>query len=334
MDKSTKPWSVKQMKTMHETKQTLSFEHPIQRKGTQWDKYQQSLFIHSLLTGYPVPAIFTTKVDGVNYVLDGKQRLETIFAFLNDEFTLHIDTPLVDGFDASDMFFSELTEEIQDNLRTTNLSITQLEDCTDDDLEEVFFRLNHGTPLSSIQKTKARLGASLAAQFDKLTRHSFFSEVVKFTKTQIKKEDDLKAIIQTMMLDDLENLGKFTVTEVCKFAEQIENNEKTQMTLEILEKTFDYLLMALNSKDRTLLKPVHLPMLMHLAYKKMDKFGFNEFADWYLDFTVRFKLNENDGAASYKAFCGAGSTASAKVKGRAEEMERDFMAFVQQTTEV
>ena len=43
MIRTTLNWTVKNLKTMCDEKDTLSFNHPIQRQSSQWDNEQQSL---------------------------------------------------------------------------------------------------------------------------------------------------------------------------------------------------------------------------------------------------------------------------------------------------
>src|SRR5918999_6479996 len=66
---------------------------PYQREGAVWSTEQQQLFIDSLLNGYDVPKIYLHDLRGqhptkVYAVVDGKQRLNTIWRFLGDSFPL------------------------------------------------------------------------------------------------------------------------------------------------------------------------------------------------------------------------------------------------------
>ena len=60
---------------------------PYQREGAVWSLEQQQLFIDSLLNGYDVPKIYLHDLRGkhptkVYAIVDGKQRLTTIWRFL------------------------------------------------------------------------------------------------------------------------------------------------------------------------------------------------------------------------------------------------------------
>ena len=63
MIKTTLNWTIKNLKSMHDSKETLNFDHPIQRQSAQWTNLQQSLLVHSILANYPVPAVYVEKTD-------------------------------------------------------------------------------------------------------------------------------------------------------------------------------------------------------------------------------------------------------------------------------
>lgn len=326
MERSSLPWSIKQITKMINDEK-INFNHPVQRKGSQWSDYQKSLFIHSLLTGFPVPPVYFTKQENIYFVLDGKQRLTTVIDFMNDRFCLHEDIPNFEENDFTGMYFSELHEDVRSDLLTTNLTIQKLSDCTDDDLEEVFYRLNHGTPLSSIQKVKARMGSEIANALSDLSRHEFLTSLVKFTKSQLRKEDDLKIIIQSLMVGyDKETIKKFTVSEVCKYAETLKENSLTLDRLESIKATFDYLLLAIETKEKTLFKPVHLPMLITTALNAMKAGATSfEFSQWFNSFSEKVKEKQTP----YLNGCYDGTTSKEKVNIRIDEMQKDFSNFVE-----
>lgn len=61
-----------------------------------WSDKQKSLFIESLLIGLPIPYLFVADIDeeedpyteGNVEVIDGAQRIQTIYAYLNNQLTL------------------------------------------------------------------------------------------------------------------------------------------------------------------------------------------------------------------------------------------------------
>lgn len=59
--------------------------HPEFQRVFRWDIEQKSRLIESLLLGIPLPSIYVaTNHDGVWEVIDGVQRLSTIFEFMGE----------------------------------------------------------------------------------------------------------------------------------------------------------------------------------------------------------------------------------------------------------
>ncbi len=57
--------------------------HPDFQRFFRWSDYQKSTFIESILLGIPIPPIFVNqRDDGIWDVIDGLQRLSTIFEFV------------------------------------------------------------------------------------------------------------------------------------------------------------------------------------------------------------------------------------------------------------
>ena len=82
MIKTTLNWTVKNLKSMYDGKNTLQMDHVIQRQSGQWegDRLKKSLLIHSILANYPVPPIYCLKepINEKDYSYSrGYQRLST-----------------------------------------------------------------------------------------------------------------------------------------------------------------------------------------------------------------------------------------------------------------
>src|SRR5690606_29907509 len=77
----------------------IRLEPPYQRMGGVWTKEKKQLLIDSILNDYDLPKIYfhtysreQVSLTGINYaVIDGRQRLETIWGFIDGDFTLSDD---------------------------------------------------------------------------------------------------------------------------------------------------------------------------------------------------------------------------------------------------
>lgn len=334
MIKTTLNWTIKNLKAMHDSKETLNFDHPIQRQSAQWTNLQQSLLVHSILANYPVPAVYVEKTDSAETddkgkaiykysVLDGKQRMTTVFSFINGEYALNEETPAAkiegESYTLARKTFEELDEDVRQELLRFKFNIYAFEDATDDEIEEIFFRLNNSTPLSKPQKARPLMGTENARFINSILTGSFFTEKCNFSKLQLRKSDDMCTLLQSMMLLDHKYGGyeyaSISADEVMKYSAAIKGNyseEQKDLLLEII----DYLDDAFDEKEK-MLKKINIPMAIMMADIAIrEEIEPNEFHDWFLYFFVSNK--------EYSQYCSSGSIKKEKVLGRLTTMEAHF----------
>lgn len=334
MIKTTLNWTIKNLKAMHDSKETLNFDHPIQRQSAQWTNLQQSLLVHSILANYPVPAVYVEKTDSAETddkgkaiykysVLDGKQRMTTVFSFINGDYALNEETPAAkiegESYTLASKTFAELDEDVRQELLRFKFSIFAFEDATDDEIEEIFFRLNNSTPLSKPQKARPLMGTENARFINSILTGSFFTEKCNFSNLQLRKSDDMCTLLQSMMLLDHKyndyEYSSISADEVMKYSAAIKGNyseEQKDLLLEII----DYLDDAFDEKEK-MLKKINIPMAIMMADIAIkQEIEPNEFHDWFLYFFVSCK--------DYSQYCSSGSIKKEKVLGRLTTMEAHF----------
>ena len=79
MNRANINWTAKNLAKRIE-KGEVTTENAVQR-GFVWDNDKQSLLIHSMLTGYPIPPFFMSKNDNVYSLLDGKRERQLLSVF-------------------------------------------------------------------------------------------------------------------------------------------------------------------------------------------------------------------------------------------------------------
>ena len=146
---------------------------PYQRESAIWSTDKQQLFIDSLLNGYDVPKIYLHDLRGkhptkVYAVVDGRQRLTTMWRFLHDELALADDfriepanlPDLPDGVahPRAGQRYRDLDPAWQQVLRRTYLAVVLIQNATEEDIEDLFSRLNNGEPLNAAEKRNAMGG--------------------------------------------------------------------------------------------------------------------------------------------------------------------------------
>ena len=334
MIKTTLNWTIKNLKSMHDSKETLNFDHPIQRQSAQWTNLQQSLLVHSILANYPVPAIYVEKIDSTDTddkgkaiykysVLDGKQRMTTVFSFINGEYALNEETPVAEiegeSYALSGKSFEELDEDVRQELLRFKFSIFAFEDATDDEIEEIFFRLNNSTPLSKPQKARPLMGTENARFINSILTGSFFTEKCNFSKLQSKKSDDMCTLLQSMMLLDHKHhdyeYASISADEVMKYSAAIKG-KYSEKQKDLLLGIISYLNEAFDEKEK-LLRKINIPMTVLMADIAIkEEIEPNEFHDWFLYFFVSNK--------EYSQYCSSGSVKKEKVLGRLTIMKNHF----------
>lgn len=139
----------------------INFDCAVQRTKV-WDVDRKSLLIHSMLYGYSIPAFYLTKnEDGTYDSLDGKQRSNAIYEYINNEFMLSASFPVVYDEEGHEHFFAgktfaELPEWAQDTIKDYSLTAYYYEDINDNEVREFFYRLNNGKPLTSTELTRVK----------------------------------------------------------------------------------------------------------------------------------------------------------------------------------
>lgn len=263
MNRSTLPLGVGALyKYWHSPEQTLRCSLSFQRNSGMWSLITKSSLVASVLTDSFIPAVvFLKDKVGTNEkgkdicryeILDGQQRLTSLFEFLDDRFALHgaVEPIEFDGFtyDIAGKKFSELEPELQDAIKGYRFSIQALENYTYPEVEKLFFNINSGVALSTIQKSKAKLGNENMAFFNELLTSNFFTQAVNLTEAQAKREDDLLLLLQTMLLLDNRHEGReyknISAATCLAYAESIRNTyngdkrDMLQALVEYLDEAF------------------------------------------------------------------------------------------------
>ncbi len=118
-----------------------------------WDINRASLFIDSLLIGLPIPSIFLgkSKDDETYKVIDGQQRLKSVYFYLNGEFKTRGKKQI---FTLKNLYerdwdgktYAELDDKYKRRIRNAVLNTTIIEDIDSNPrvVHDIFHRLNTG----------------------------------------------------------------------------------------------------------------------------------------------------------------------------------------------
>ena len=91
-------------------------------------------------------------------MVDGQQRLRAIFEFHAGEFSLPKDSEPIEGVDPSKSKYADLPDDLRLKFDTYSLDVIVLTDTDEDEVREMFLRLQNGTTLKAQEKRNAMPG--------------------------------------------------------------------------------------------------------------------------------------------------------------------------------
>lgn len=203
----------------------VNFDNAVQR-GLVWDIEKKSLLIHSMIYGYAIPAMYFTRENGIYDSLDGKQRSNAISEYMNEEFALDVNTPLVMDDDGnteniSGMTYSQLPGWVQDRIKDYNLTIYYYEGMTEQEIREFFRRLNNGKPLTAVELT--RVNTPCLVVFQQLAEHDAIQNVV--TAAGKRRFTDENIAMQLYHMATVEN-PDFSTKSFREWAKSVETDNE------------------------------------------------------------------------------------------------------------
>ena len=187
---------------LYRTRDTIQTDPEYQRSSDIWTEEKKQLLIDTILNGFDVPKLYfhkfptLVKVDGKQYeyaIIDGKQRLESIWDFVDGNFALSQDFECLwdPSMMAAGMTYAELGKnfpDLRNALDSYGLTVVCIETDDLEIIEDMFSRLNEAVPLSAAEKRNAK-GGPVPAAIKGLTATRFFQEKVPFGNSRYRHYD-------------------------------------------------------------------------------------------------------------------------------------------------
>jgi hypothetical protein len=182
---------------------------PSYQRNEVWSRYQKQLLIDSLFAEYDIPKVyFHNKKDGDKTfydVVDGQQRLKAILGFMNDEFPLSKDSrPGLSNKKYSDL---DVEDRIQFDMFTVDICFLQ-SGYDEDDINDMFLRLQFGTPLNAAEKRRALGGVSSMPRVVKsLAQHKIFEYCIHGGNNRYAYEDAVAKALHILLAGNGDYVG-------------------------------------------------------------------------------------------------------------------------------
>lgn len=184
-------------------KNEIDTEPTYQRNSDIWDTEKRQLLIDSILNDFDIPKIYFHELSKpyllpnrkyAKYaIIDGKQRLESIFRFLENKFPLSEDFEFFENqsVKARGLTYSEMAArypELKVAFDSYSLPVVLVATDDIDLIEEMFSRLNEAVPLSSAEKRNA-LGGPIPKIIREVAAHEFFAKKVNFSNKRYQHRE-------------------------------------------------------------------------------------------------------------------------------------------------
>jgi len=191
--------------------QSLVIKPPFQRKPV-WAARQKCFLIESILQHLPVPEVYiqmmTTAEGRTTYgVVDGQQRIRSILQFVGAEtdasemdsnrFVLD---KLPGGSRWANKTFAELSEAELRSFWSYRLSVRYLETDSDDEIRDMFMRLNRFlTPLNPQELRNAMFTGPFVNLSNRLANDEYWAENRIITPASIRRMGDIEFVSELLI---------------------------------------------------------------------------------------------------------------------------------------
>jgi hypothetical protein len=208
---------------LYSEKDAILLNPDYQRMGGVWTLEKKQLLMDSILNDYDIPKIYLhafsreqRKSDGYAYaVIDGRQRLEAIWQFIEGKFTLSEDFKYQDdeSLTLARLGYSDIaTSHPKIKIKFDSFVLPVIGVDTDDQelIEDMFSRLNEAVPLNAAEKRNA-IGGEMVAAIRDLADHDFFARCVAFGNKRYQHREVAARLL--LVEENIRTIGKIIDTK-------------------------------------------------------------------------------------------------------------------------
>ncbi len=218
-------------------RELIDLDPPYQRRSV-WTQSFRDYFIETILFDYPAPTIFLYEeindMGVTNYnVVDGKQRLTSIFSFINNEY------PVSENSDIQELkgkYFEEIDRDRKNRFWSYTFSVEYLPTNNESIINNIFDRINRNVAkLTSQELRHAKYSGDFITSCEELTDWSNdnlpsnFPQIAKRSRSQMK---DVELTAQILLRLESEPKGFNTDELDLAFNERDELWERSEEIME------------------------------------------------------------------------------------------------------
>jgi hypothetical protein len=290
----------------------IDFSPPYQRRGRLWSQQDKGFLIDSIINGFDIPKLYLADFQYGNSslnekrlpyaIIDGKQRMETVFEFfdnklvLNADFVLRSDPTLrLGGLSLRDL--RRNYRPVADEFENFSFDIMSVVADDEKDVNELFVRLNRSKPLTGAEVRNAIAGP-VTDVIRSLTEHSVFRESIRFS---VKRAGDQNAAAKALIFEYEGRPVNTKKTTLDEFARGIQVDKKPvdKIKLELAARravdTFDAMDEVFLPHDELLASAGIFPVYYWLI-RNISQY----YRDEIRPFLIKFEQNRKDNREAQK----------------------------------
>lgn len=298
-----------------------------------WATSQKQLLVDTILRGYDVPKLYWrrtgTKPDTYD-VVDGQQRLRALWDFIDGNFKLAKDSESIEGEIVAGCDYQNLPDELRCRFDVYALDVVVLEDTDEDEVREMFLRLQNGTSLKAQEKRNAYPG-KMRDFVCELVQHPFFRSV-GFTNSRFAFDHVAAQMILLEIQGGPTNVKNADLNRMYEGNKEFDTNgqvaKAVKRVLDILAKAFSDKTPELERYNVIALYCVISELLRQYVIDEI-KLGLH---DWFINFEIvrRFQdeKTEEDGEPewiTYREKISHSTDAAESIRWRMEFMLRNLL---------
>lgn len=262
-------------------KNKINLDPPYQRETGVWDYDKKQLLIDSLLRKYDLPKLYfhdlTHSKEPISFaVVDDKQRLDAIWKFLSNEVAVTSDILLHEedlGEILEGTYFKDFTPSQQDYFKSRSIDVVLIQNAEDDDIEDLFSRLNNGEPLNAAEKRNAMKG-DMVKLIREVADLPFFSEALPFKNRRFSHYEVAAKLIRLELTEKqggglICDLKKKFLDEMVKTKHKLTEKEKKDLSARV-KNNLKSLSKVFEDKDPLLGKQSY-PQMYYIFVKYITK---------------------------------------------------------------
>lgn len=310
---------------------------PDYQRPPAWTTKQKQLLIDTILRGYDVPKMYWQRLpsggDHEFAVIDGQQRLRTIWEFCGGEFALHKDMDPIEGVEIAKKRYADLDFNLRSKFDIYFFDVIIVEEAVqnekEDEIRDMFLRLQNGTTLKAQEKRNAMPG-KMRDFIKSISKHPFF-EICKFNNSRFTYDHVAAQMVCLELAGQPTNVKDGDLNKLYKENATFDINSDAAKRV---KRVLDYLLRAFPEKTPELERynAITLYCIASTLLRRYVHAGTEALlSEWFIGFETARRQNERLDEDSrdpllieYRRLTSYSTDAEESIRGRVEFLEKRF----------